>query len=975
MASGCAPAEATADLDINQVQAGLYNGGNLFWKGAGPQYRVPKTSKANAIFAGNLWVGGMVDGELHMAASDYGPYEFWPGPLDELGRPLCEQGDYDRLYKVSLRDIREYTRTGHATADLLDWPWALGAPVKDGDGNPDNYNLAGGDRPEIKGHQTVWWVMNDKGNEHAWSLAPPLGLELQVTAYAYAGGDPVLDYTTFYTYTLINKGGHHISDMYFGNWVDVDLGDAGDDYIGSDSLLHLGYVWNGDDYDAPGYRWGYGTRPPALGYTILEGPRIAPDGLDNDRDGTIDEVGERQGLGAFVTNWGDSTVQGNPGSGDDAYRYLKALWRDDVPFTYGGTGRGFSSERTRFMFSGEPPAFWSEENVDNSGSRNTPADRNFLLSTGPFDLPAGSVQEITLAIVWQRGQDRYDSLLKLKQAVTRLQAEYENGYHVALPSPPDTPPTLRIPDDKAEGLPTDPTFFWEHESIQVTEYQIQWAKNLEFTFAEPEPVPVFGTEFRVADLEKESTYYWRVRAMNAGGYGPWSEVRQFHTGPAPIITNGPRVLESGQYAFVEVVGPGGADPCGPGALSTYGCDEVGGNAIYRMREDSVPDVNSTGVYALSSIGSGPEGVIGAYGPSVFEIRFSVTGSYAYHPFTTGHALKVPFEIWDIGRVEPFGPNDPEDDVQLIPNLFSDNGGECTFGYGEIGPSTGYDRFGLSGTDRIYAYYPDTTYTEWADAIRPLVEADSRNCPSSPITDDASNHIDFGRGRPLQRIVVLDTESIEDSMVDALEGTIVRFYTLDLLTQPPMPAHPGQDAVLERGEAWLWWYAAEEMTHFDVQVATDPTFSGPFIDQATNLQENHYVVRGLADQTRYYWRVRGKLEEGGETDWSAPFRFEINRSVSTETDFSGIPQTIQLAEPYPNPFYPETQITFGLPKPSSVRLAVYNILGQQVATLLEETKSPGWHHVRWDANGYGSGVYLVRMEAGGFQTTKKGVVVK
>ncbi|MFV1980805.1 MAG: hypothetical protein ACC655_06605, partial [Rhodothermia bacterium] len=369
----CQTGIAFSDLDINNVRARLYNTGGLFWKGAGPLYNVPQSGSGNAIFAGGIWIGGLVNGELRMVASDYGPWEMWPGPLDDNGNAPADCSAFDRMYKVQKQDILDYEDTGVASSDLADWPFQLGAPVLDGNGNPNDYDLAGGDRPEILGDQGIWWVMNDMGNEHAWSLTQPIGLEAQVLAFSFKRAD-ALNNTTFYKYKLINKGGSQLTETYFAIWSDPDLGDAGDDYVGSDTTRGIGFVWNGDDFD--GGADGYADRPPAAGYDFFKGP-------------VEDENGVNVGATKFVYYNNDSTVQGNPDAGDDAYRFLRGLWRDDSPITLGGTGLGFSNTPVDFMFAGDPPAFWSEEDTDDAGTRNTPADRRFLMSSGPFTLDPG----------------------------------------------------------------------------------------------------------------------------------------------------------------------------------------------------------------------------------------------------------------------------------------------------------------------------------------------------------------------------------------------------------------------------------------------------------------------------------------------------------------------------------------------------------------------------------------------------------
>lgn len=86
------------------------------------------------------------------------------------------------------------------------------------------------------------------------------------------------------------------------------------------------------------------------------------------------------------------------------------------------------------------------------------------------------------------------------------------------------------------------------------------------------------------------------------------------------------------------------------------------------------------------------------------------------------------------------------------------------------------------------------------------------------------------------------------------------------------------------------------------------------------------------------------------------------SVSIEHD-STTPQAFVLQQNYPNPFNPTTNIEFSLPNAEHVQLNVYNMLGQQVATVVNEVRGAGSHTVRFDASGLGSGVYIYRLQAG------------
>jgi hypothetical protein len=97
----------------------------------------------------------------------------------------------------------------------------------------------------------------------------------------------------------------------------------------------------------------------------------------------------------------------------------------------------------------------------------------------------------------------------------------------------------------------------------------------------------------------------------------------------------------------------------------------------------------------------------------------------------------------------------------------------------------------------------------------------------------------------------------------------------------------------------------------------------------------------------------------------------------EGDQTG-PEGYALQQNYPNPFNPTTSINFQIPNPKSqthVVLRIYNILGQEVATLVNETKTPGYYSVTWDASDMSSGVYVYRLTAGDFTATRSMMLMK
>jgi ankyrin repeat protein len=108
-------------------------------------------------------------------------------------------------------------------------------------------------------------------------------------------------------------------------------------------------------------------------------------------------------------------------------------------------------------------------------------------------------------------------------------------------------------------------------------------------------------------------------------------------------------------------------------------------------------------------------------------------------------------------------------------------------------------------------------------------------------------------------------------------------------------------------------------------------------------------------------------------------FEVNILPKEEKQTSA-PKEFELSQNIPNPFNPETQITYTLPHDSRVKLVVYNVAGQKVKTLVDEFETTGCKSVRWDgtdetAQKVSSGIYFYKLQAGNFTETKKMILMK
>ena len=99
------------------------------------------------------------------------------------------------------------------------------------------------------------------------------------------------------------------------------------------------------------------------------------------------------------------------------------------------------------------------------------------------------------------------------------------------------------------------------------------------------------------------------------------------------------------------------------------------------------------------------------------------------------------------------------------------------------------------------------------------------------------------------------------------------------------------------------------------------------------------------------------------------------AVSVENEVSELPSRFALSKNYPNPFNPNTTIEFSLPKNEKVTLTIYDIMGKEVETVLNQPMTAGNHTIQWSANSVPTGVYFVKMKSGDFIQTRKVMLLK
>ncbi|TXF91239.1 T9SS type A sorting domain-containing protein [Neolewinella aurantiaca] len=448
-ATDCINPTATAELDVNGVHALITNGGDLWFDGQNGRYEVtaaedsPGENPVVAIFAGGLWLGAKdPGGGLKVAAQQYGRgfsdegfFDYFPGPLTEDGAPAeGDCSDWDRLFKINRTSVDVFLAVyeealaegnlpipaNRIPLEVLGWP-ATGNPEFEsvyGFALPDTpqglapffdvdldgmYNPRLGDYPLFCGDQAIWAVFNDAGAPHANSNTPTqLQAEIHLLAYAFASEDSVLHRTTFYEYTIINRGQEDALELYAGHWIDSDLGCFTNDLMGSSPEHELFYIYNQDGTDpetCEGFVEGYGNTAPVNIFQVVS----------SDVGGGNPAVEDP--LMSSLMNVYNAAVGSplpattSPATSDEYYNYLTGRWRDGHPVTRSSLGYDTVGDTTLFVFDGGEieDGLWRQCNVPAEI-----ADVRQVYSTGPYNLQPGAVTSFTLAVTTIFGVDYPD---------------------------------------------------------------------------------------------------------------------------------------------------------------------------------------------------------------------------------------------------------------------------------------------------------------------------------------------------------------------------------------------------------------------------------------------------------------------------------------------------------------------------------------------------------------------------------------
>ena len=176
---------------------------------------------------------------------------------------------------------------------------------------------------------------------------------------------------------------------------------------------------------------------------------------------------------------------------------------------------------------------------------------------------------------------------------------------------------------------------------------------------------------------------------------------------------------------------------------------------------------------------------------------------------------------------------------------------------------------------------------------------------------------------------------------------------------------------------LKWYSSLTATSYHLQISNNRLLTTTVVD--TIVADTVFQSIALEANTTHYWRVSAKNDKA-EGEFSDIVSF-ITGSNIVSVEEENIPATFELFQNYPNPFNPETTISYKVQAASNVSLKVYDVLGREVVTLVDEYKQAGNYKATFNARHLErsreiqSGVYFYTFKANGFTQTKKMLLLK
>jgi hypothetical protein len=239
------------------------------------------------------------------------------------------------------------------------------------------------------------------------------------------------------------------------------------------------------------------------------------------------------------------------------------------------------------------------------------------------------------------------------------------------------------------------------------------------------------------------------------------------------------------------------------------------------------------------------------------------------------------------------------------------------------------------------------------------------------------------------VMNLHTASVFENKIYLFSGSTFPFHSGLILTRavysfaPPPAApiliEPLNNAILSSDTVQFVWHKSyAEVEKYWLEIDITDQFTTSFVDSV--ITGTTYLYSNLQDGIQYWWRVRA-FNSLGWGEFSEVRTFDV--IITSVEEDNQLPVEFSLDQNYPNPFNPATTIKYYIPELSFVTLKVHDVLGSEVAILVNEEKAVGYYEIEFNASSLASGIYFYRLQAGdpstgsgqGFVETKKMLLLR
>lgn len=619
--------------------------------------------------------------------------------------------------------------------------------------------------------------------------------------------------------------------------------------------------------------------------------------------------------------------------------------------------------------------YWRVKSLNNSGESNWSTVWKFKTLGEPININLfspenGSVNNsISLQFTWSQGEDQNKTISKYwfelnkdinttaivtdtnltinSKAVASLENSTEYFWRVKAKNEAgwgeftswssfttivDTPGVVQLTSPINETNTNQLPIELQWGSVTGAEqYEVIVSENADFSSIEFEKGDIIETTYTISEVYIQKKYYWKVRAKNVGGIGDWSEAWSF------TITNNPPE----EFALLSPMADESINTLTP-ILSWNKAKEVDQGDVVKYL--LLLDTPEPGVIEIE-VGE----------DTTYTITQELTDNTNYYWKVIAYDLHGGFAESE-GGYQMFNINTsnlPPNEFRLITPTHKSVEVTTT-------PYFYWENTGDPNIDDIITY--DLRYakdTLLADPIVKNIESNEYTLTES--LDDNS---------------IYTWNVIARDNIGSLRISDTLIFVVNTILEPPSPFDTYEPLInSEDNTITFSWEKSFDNDPLDYAVyklyVTLDTLSNEYEYSEEVGVDTTYTLENILESNLYFWFIEAVDTDGLVT------RSEIGvfNIVSVNNENKNVPTEYSLMQNYPNPFNPSTTISYSIPNSDYVSLKIYDIIGNEITTLVNEQKESGNYQIQFNASNLSSGLYFYKIQAGSFNQVRKMLLIK